>query len=127
MILTNGVTSLAGGDQAEIANGGSAIFTFTITNAGEYVIEALVDAPADNCNSFYANVDYEPEGTDMTWDLAITKGFEKRMLSWRGDGSPFTPEFAPKRFTLMPGTHKVIIVGRESEVLLKSLTIRPAP
>jgi hypothetical protein len=127
MILTNNAVSLDSGDQAEITNGGAAVFTFTITNSGDYVVETLVNAPSDNCNSFFVNMDDAPEGQDMTWDIELTIGFEKRLVSQRGDGSPFTPEFAPMRFALTPGAHKVIIVGREPGAEVKTVTLRPTP
>jgi hypothetical protein len=63
----------------------------------------------------------------MIWDIDLTMGFEKRLLSWRGNGDSATDQFAPKRFTLEPGAHKLIIIGREADTQLKSVTIRPAP
>jgi hypothetical protein len=126
LVLTNGCLSLAS-DQAEVENGGKAVFTFTVTNAGNYVIESLVDAPSEDANSFYLNVDAQPEDPDMIWDIDVTSGFEKRVVSWRGSGTDSSDEFAPKRFKLTPGAHKLIIVGREPGAQLKSLSIRPAP
>jgi hypothetical protein len=126
LVLTNDAISLIG-DQAEVTNGGKAVFTFTITTAGNYVIETLVNAPADNSNSFFANIDDLPEDPDMIWDIDVTMGFEKRLLSWRGNGDSATDQFTPKRFTLTAGAHKLILVGREPDALLKSLAIRPAP
>jgi hypothetical protein len=126
LVLTNDYIFLPG-DQAEVTNGGSAIFNFTVTNAGDYVIETLINAPADNSNSFFANIDDQPTDPDMIWDMDITMGFEKRVLSWRGNGDSATDQFAPKRFTLTAGAHKLILIGREPDTELKSLTIRPAP
>ena len=125
LVLTNDAISL-NGDQGEIATGGKAIFTFTITNAGNYVIETLVNAPNDTSNSFFANIDDQPEDPDMIWDVDVTMGFEKRLLSWRGNADSASDQFAPKRFTLTAGEHKLILIGREPDTLLKSLTIRPA-
>lgn len=126
LLLTNGTITMTG-DQTEITNGGKAVFTFTIATAGNYVFETLVNAPADNSNSFFANVDGQPEDPDMVWDIDITMGFEKRLINWRGNGDSATDQFAPKRFTLSPGTHKLIIIGREPDAILKSVTVRPAP
>jgi hypothetical protein len=126
LVLTNAALTMTG-DQTEITNGGKAVFTFTIATAGNYVFETLVNAPADNSNSFFANVDAPPEDPDMIWDIDITMGYEKRLLSWRGNGDSATAQFAPKRFTLTPGAHKLILVGREPDVLLKSVSVRPAP
>jgi hypothetical protein len=126
LVLTNDAISL-NGDMAEVTNGGTAVFTFTITNAGNYVFETLVNAPDENSNSFFANVDDQPEDPDMIWDVDVTMGFQKRLLNWRGNGDSTTDQFTPKRFTLAAGEHKLIIIGREPNAQLKSLTIRPAP
>ena len=126
LVLTNDYFYLTG-DQAEVTNGGSAIFNFTITNAGDYVIEALVNAPDESSNSFFLNIDAQPEDPDMIWDIEVTGGFEKRVVDWRGNGDSSNDEIVPKSFKLAPGAHKLIIVGREPGTLLKSLTLRTAP
>src|SRR5476649_1585274 len=97
LILTNDYIFLPG-DQVELTNGGSAVFAFTITNAGDYVIESLINAPAENSNSFFVNVDAQPEDPDMIWDMDVTMGFEKRLINWRGNGDSTTDQFAPKIF-----------------------------
>jgi hypothetical protein len=127
LVLTNGYFFLAG-DQAELTNGGKAVFNFTVTNAGSYVIEALVSAPDESSNSFFLNIDAQPEDPDMIWDVELTTGFQKRVADWRGNGSDSaSDQFAPKRFNLTAGAHQIVIVGREPGTLLKSLTLRPAP
>jgi hypothetical protein len=126
MVLTNDYFFLTG-DQAEVANGGKAVFNFTITNAGNYVIETLVNADAENANSFFVNVDAQPEDPAMIWDIEVTTGFEKRVVSWRGAGDSSSDEFSPKHFNLTPGAHTIVVVGREPDTQLKSLVIRPAP
>jgi hypothetical protein len=102
-----------------------AIFSFTITNAGNYVMQAVVNAPGEDSNSFYVNVDAQPEDPVMIWDIDVTNGFEERTVSWRGKGEAESDEFVPKRFNLSAGAHKLIIVGREP-AQLKSISIRPA-
>jgi uncharacterized cupredoxin-like copper-binding protein len=126
LVLTNDYFYLAG-DRAEVAEGGKAVFNFTVTNAGNYEIEALVNAPDDSSNSFYVNMDASPTDPDMIWDIDVTTGFEKRLVSWRGDGDAGSDQFSPKLFKLEPGAHTLVIVGREPDVHLKSLTLRPAP
>ena len=111
--------------QTEVAGGGKAVFTVTIAKAGNYVIYAVVNAPSEDENSFYLNFDATPEDPLMIWDMTVTKGFEERIVSWRGSGDQDTDEFAPKIFKLTAGEHKLIIVGREPSVL-KSVSIRPA-
>jgi hypothetical protein len=126
LVLTNDYFYLPG-DQAELTNGGKAVFNFTITNTGNYVIETLVNADDESTNSFFVNIDAQPEDPDMIWDIEVTSGFEKRLVNWRGNGDSSTDQFTPKIFNLPAGAHQLVIIGRESGTLLKSLTIRPAP
>ena len=113
--------------QAELPDGGKAVFNFSVTNAGNYQIETLVSAPDESSNSFFVNIDAPPVDPDMIWDIPLTTGFEKRVISWRGNGDSSTDQFTPKSFKLEPGAHTLVIIGREPGTLLESLTIRPAP
>ncbi|MSU24185.1 MAG: hypothetical protein EXS32_10230 [Opitutus sp.] len=112
-------------ETTELTGGGKAVFEFTITTAGEYVIHAVVNATGEEENSFFLNIDAQPEDPLMIWDIDVTKGFEERIVSWRGNGDGNNDEFAPKRFKLSAGPHKLILVGREP-TQLKSLSIRLA-
>ena len=123
LVLTNGVISQP--DQTEIDGGGKAIFTFTITNEGDYIITAQVSAADEASNSFFVNVDAQPEDPMMIWDIDVTSGFETRTVSWRGNGDANGDEISPKKFHLTAGEHKLIIVGREPTGL-KSISIHPA-
>jgi predicted secreted protein len=124
-VLTNGYLCQPG-ERAEVGEGGKAVYDFAITNAGDYVIYALVNAPGEDSNSFFLNIDAKPEDPLMIWDIEPTSGFEERVVSWRGDGSDGADQFAQKRFKLAEGKHQLIIFGREPETQLKSLSIRPA-
>ena len=126
LVLTDDYLHLATA-QAELADGGKAIFNFTVTNTGNYVIETLVNAPDESTNSFFVNIDAQPVDPDMIWDIQLTTGFEKRLVNWRGNGDSSTDQFTPKSFKLDPGAHTLVIVGREPDVRLKSVTILPAP
>ena len=126
LVLTNDYFSLAA-EQQELAGGGKAVFNFTIKDAGNYVIETLVNAPDGSTNSFFVNIDAMPTDPDMIWDIDVTTGFEKRVMNWRGNGDANTDQFTPKSFKLEAGAHTLVIVGREPGVQLKSLTIFPAP
>jgi hypothetical protein len=126
LVLTDDNLCLTNDSMADAASGGKAVFNFTITNAGDYVVETLVDADDESTNSFFVNVDAQPTDPDMIWDIDVTSGFEKRLVNWRGSGESGSDEFAPKRFKLGPGAHTLVIAGREPGTLLKSLTIRPA-
>jgi hypothetical protein len=69
-------------------------------------VKARVNAPDDGSDSFFVNIDNDPNNT-MVWDIPITKGFETRTLSWRGsDGA--------KTFSLSEGEHKLVLRGREA-------------
>ena len=127
LVLNYDYIYLAAAEMADVTNGGKAVFSFTVTNSGSYVIEALADAEDDNSNSFFVNFDAVPQGPDMIWDIDVTSGFEKRTVGWRGSGDASNVEFPSKHFKLTAGTHKLIIVGREPGTQLKSLSILPAP
>ena len=126
LILTNDYIVLPG-DQAELAAGGKATFNFSVTNTGNYVIEAFVNAPDESSNSFFLNIDAQLVDPDMIWDIPVTSGFEKCLVSWRGNGDSSTDQFTPKVFKLDAGAHNLILIGREPGTLLKSLSIHPAP
>ena len=126
LVLTNNFIILTNDAMADDAtNGGKAVFTFTLTNAGDYVIEALAHAVDDNSNSYFVNVDAMP-ADDMVWDVVVADGFEKHLVSWRGSGDAATPEFAPKVFKLEAGKHQLILTGREPGTELKSIAVCPA-
>jgi hypothetical protein len=126
LVFTNDYLHLES-EMADVAAGGKAVFNFTITNAGNYLIESVVNAPDDSANSFFVNIDAPPTDPDMIWDIEVTSGFEKRLVNWRGDGDASNGQFVPKTFKLGPGAHTLILVGREPDVRLKSVTIFPAP
>jgi hypothetical protein len=108
------------------SGGGTAVYNFTLTNAGNYAILALVNAPTENANSFYVNIDAQPQNPTMIWDIMpITSGFEQRTLSWRGSGSENNDQIVPKIFNLSAGPHQIIFVGREPYTALASFTLVP--
>lgn len=110
--------------QTELSASGKAVFTFSVAKAGDYLIHAVASAPDEDSNSFFLNIDAQPEDPLMIWDIEVTKGFENRIVGWRGSGDSASPEFTPKVFKLTAGEHKLIIVGREP-AQLKSVSIRP--
>jgi hypothetical protein len=108
------------------SGGGAVTYNFTITNAGSYEIQALVNAPSVNANSFYVNIDGQPQNPTMIWDIMpVTSGFEQRTLSWRGNGSENNDQIVPKIFTLSAGVHQIIFAGREPYTALSSFTLIP--
>ena len=109
--------------QTGVTNGGVATYTFSITNAGSYVIQALVNAPSDSANSFYVNIDAMPTDPCDTWQIPLTSGFQNLVVSWQGTGTYDAPQFVPEVFTLTSGTHQLYIVGREANTQLQSISI----
>ncbi len=105
-------------------SGGTAVYDFTITNAGNYEVQALVNAPNLNANSFYVNIDGQPQNPTMIWDIMpVTSGFQQRMVSWRGNGSENNDQIVPKIFNLGAGPHQIIFVGREPGTALAGFTL----
>jgi hypothetical protein len=125
-VIANGAVSQS--TTTDLAGGGRATYSFTVTNAGVYFIQAYVDAPSLTANSLYVNIDAEPVDPNMAWDiLPPTVGYENRLVSWRGNGTADANEFVPKMFTLGLGTHQLIIRGREANTRLDRFAILKVP
>jgi len=123
-VLTNGMVSVT--EQSDdLSKSGKAVFSFTIATAGNYLVKAIVNAPGEDSNSFYVNMDAQPEDPLMIWDMEVTSNFEERTVSWRGNGDAGSDEISPKVFTLTEGPHKLIILAREAGTELKSVSIVP--
>ncbi|MGD0259625.1 MAG: right-handed parallel beta-helix repeat-containing protein [Verrucomicrobiota bacterium] len=109
-----------------VTNGGRAEYPFNLPKAGNYVLQAMVNAPNDGANSFYVNIDTEPQDPTNIWDVypyTSASGFEQRTVNWRGDGTDGADQFVPKVFNLTQGSHQLVIRGRESYTLLQSINI----
>lgn len=107
------------------ALGVRASYRFTITTPGDYVVKALLDAPDSGSNSVFIDIDSEPTSPTLIWDIEITDGFQERIASWRGSGTPDANEFVPKVFTLSAGEHRLIIRGREMDIRLDRISVEP--
>jgi Bacterial Ig domain len=110
-----------------LASGGRASYSFTVEEAGDYTFSVLLNAPNDGSNSFFVNVDAEPQDPQMVWDIPVTTGFQQRPVFWRGSGTFDNNEFRPKFFSLGTGQHELIIRGREANVRFNSITIVKRP
>lgn len=107
-----------------VSEGGLAVYTFAVTNAGRYVIQASVNASTLARNSFFINIDAMPEDPYMVWDIVpLTVGFEQRFVSWRGNGAPESNELVPKYFDLAEGTHELYLVGREANTQIETISL----
>jgi hypothetical protein len=107
------------------SSGGRAGYNFNVTEAGDYKVKIVVDAPHAGSDSLYVNIDAEPvPGNSMIWDIMpLTSGFEERTVSWRGNGTFSAPEFPEKAFTLSAGNHELIIRGREGGTKIDRIVI----
>lgn len=106
-----------------VTDGGRAVYTFTITNAGDYQVQAIVNAPSAAENSLFVNIDAEPTDPQMIWHIPVTAGLQTAAVSWQGAGTYDAPQFVPKVFTLASGNHQLYIRGREANVKLQRIAI----
>jgi hypothetical protein len=97
------------------AEGGRAIYSFTVEQRGTYVIAMLVDAPDTGANSLFVGLNTNTITPEMYWDITPTNGFEARTVAYQ------TNNGAPLSFTLEAGTHTITLVGRERNVKVASL------
>jgi hypothetical protein len=126
LAVKEGILVLTLPSRTDLPDGGEAVFEFSVPKDGDYVVYGVVNAPDDENNSFYVNIDTRPkEDPLMIWDIDHTNGFEERVVNWRGSGEAGSDEFNPKVFKLTAGAHKLYLVGREP-AQLKSVSIRPA-
>jgi hypothetical protein len=103
---------------------GTAVFNFTVANAGNYEIQALVDAPNTSANSYAVNIDTPPQDPAMIWDIMpITSGFEQRIVSWRGGGTQNNDQIVPKVFSLSAGLHQIFFKGETPGTALANFTL----
>jgi hypothetical protein len=108
-----------------VTGGGRAVYSFNIVNAGNYLVSAMVIASSEGENSFYVNIDAEPTDPLMIWDIAVSSALTNATVSWRGNGNsdPAGAQYIPKVFYLSAGKHQLIILGRESNTTLGTITI----
>jgi hypothetical protein len=113
--------------ETSTTNGGRATYNFTLTNAGSYVVQILLNAPNTAANSLYLNIDADPQDPTMIFDVPLTSGFEQRIASWRGNGTFDNNQFVPKVFTLSAGAHQLVVLGREAGLQLQNFAILKLP
>jgi hypothetical protein len=108
--------------------GGRAAYWFTNNTAGNYIVQATVNAQGDDANSFFVNMDAEPVSPTMIWDIfPYGVGLQQCVVSWRGTGNDTNNQFIPQIFTLSNGPHQLVIRGREANTLLRDLAVLPYP
>jgi hypothetical protein len=107
----------------DITNGGRAAYTFTITNAGDYVLQAEVEARASGQNSLLLNIDGEPQDPLMMWEVPIGEGFANRVVCWGAAGGAQTN----KVWQLASGPHQLIVRGRGANTRFRSFSFGRLP
>lgn len=106
---------------------GRAVYNFTVTNAGSFVVQALVNSPYDQTNSLLVNLDAEPEPPTMIWDVPLTVGFTNQLVSWHTEAASGPSFLRRKVFNLARGEHQLIIRGGWGRVQLARITILALP
>jgi hypothetical protein len=110
-----------------VTNGGRAAYTFNLTNSGSYIIETLVSVAAVGSNSFWVNIDSEPQDPTMIWSAPVTSGFERAVVSWHESAIDSRQRHSPTVFNLTAGVHTLIIRGRDPGPELRQVSIVRAP
>lgn len=93
---------------------GRAVYHFTTSGAGEFLVHTIVDAPNSGQNSFYVAIDSDPGRRD-TWHISETSGYQERVVT-AGNKSE-------RVFTLGAGDHSLIFLGREANTRLDRVWI----
>jgi len=104
------------------ADGGRALYRFSIQDAGDYTVKAIVNAADAGSNSFFVGMDNDPDAS-MIWDVTLTDGLEERTVSWREGVSPDDNASTAKIFNLTTGEHILIIRGREAGTMLDKVEV----
>jgi len=89
-------------------------FSYTVTTAGNYKIEANVRSPNGGSDSFFVRVNGSPS-TPYIWDTTRTSSFVTDFVSNRGTGDVSV--------FLTAGTHTVIVYHREDGTELDRLSL----
>jgi hypothetical protein len=124
-VVTNGLLQSA--SEPGTTNAGEAIYEFTLTNSGDYVLRARVAVAGPKTDSLSLNIDAEPSEPGMIWDIAATHGLENRFVTWRGNLVAQPKIRRPKAFRLSKGTHRLFIRGRGGAVKVEGIELDMLP
>ena len=103
-----------------LTNGGRAVLEFTITNSGDYQIQARVNAPDGSTNSFFVSINAEPQDPASIWVFPPTSGFADCVVTL----GRATNSAGPTIFNLAEGAHQLILRGRGANAQLDWLQIQ---
>jgi hypothetical protein len=109
------------------AAGGRLSYRFVVNEAGPYVVQAFIAASklAAPPGAVYLNIDAEPTGPEMIWDVPGDAYYQERLASWRGSGTRQENEFVPVVFYLSEGDHELIIRGSSWGMRIDRIRIVP--
>lgn len=103
--------------------GGRAEFNFTVPAAGTYYVQGKVGFLSDDANSFYINIDAEPDACMQFTSNVFTAPGSREYRPVTGP----SPSSGPRPFLITTtGTHKLILVGREANAEVEEWTISTA-
>jgi hypothetical protein len=131
--MQTGTNSTASGGRyiyTPTSSQGSINFTFHITSAGKYKIEARVLTPLTemgSCDSFFLGLDGQPASGNnyYTYDLTQKQSFIWDNVSLRGAGTS-APQFDPVIWDLTAGLHNFTFYGREYNAWIDRIILKKA-
>ena len=128
-ILTSMQTGTSGSDTyiyTATSNQGSVKFTFDISQAGQYKMEAKINSNNDaGQNSFYVGLDNESAQGNNTfsYSLPLVNVFTWDDVNRVGNGTAL-PDFDPMTWNLTQGQHSFTFYGRETNTWLDQIILK---
>ena len=100
-----------------------ATYPFTVTNAGNYEVQFLVNVTNASNDSIFLSIDAAPVSPTDICDFTVTSGFQNELADWRGTGSDGSELYTPVSVPLTTGTHTLTITGRDAYVPIEYITL----
>lgn len=108
-----------------VETSGFARYGFSVPADGYYRLTAMVRALDQSSNSVWLDIDREPVAPFTAWHITNeTVGFERRAVTWQGDGTYDNPAIVPKTWFLTRGEHVLYVRAREHGCEIDSFSIR---
>jgi hypothetical protein len=108
-------------NDTEISQGGKAVYTFAVTNAGEYVIYAVVGGRSGKACALKVSVNEEADGTNGLWQFLTSDKAERRAVGSTKAANHRDYDI----FNLSAGTHQLLVRGSTAGTKLEKFYIRP--
>ena len=106
---------------------GSAAYTFYVSSPGNYVIWGRCIVPSGTSDSFFIQVDDEPDVIWFVFQGGNYVNWEWDLVSAVGAGTGYVPEFDPYIVYLNEGIHNIIVKRRDPGTKLDKLIITKNP